>query len=72
MDTEIESAQKVDPGDENSPATRAGTRTQDLSITSPATKPLSYSRSPQITVSLASLHSVVGFLFARVQNVSSA
>ena len=31
-----ESAQKVDPGEENSPAAPAGTRTRDLSITSPA------------------------------------
>ena len=30
-----ESAQKVDPGEEISPAVPAGTRTQDLSITSP-------------------------------------
>ena len=30
-----ESAQKVDPGEENSPAAPAGTRTRDLSITSP-------------------------------------
>ena len=32
-DTE-ESAQKVDPGEENSPATPAGIQTRDLSITS--------------------------------------
>ena len=31
-----ESAQKVDPGEENSPAAPAGIRTRDLSITSPA------------------------------------
>ena len=31
-----ESAQKVDPEEENSPAAPAGTRTRDLSITSPA------------------------------------
>ena len=31
-----ESAQKVDPGEENSPAPSAGTRTRDLSTTSPA------------------------------------
>ena len=31
-----ESAQKVDPGEENSPAVPAGIRTRDLSITSPA------------------------------------
>ena len=31
-----ESAQKVDPGEENSPAAPAGTRTRDFSITSPA------------------------------------
>ena len=31
-----ESAQKVDPGEENSPAAPAGIRTHDLSITSPA------------------------------------
>ena len=30
-DTEVESAQKVDPGEENSPAAPAGTRTRDLS-----------------------------------------
>ena len=30
------SAQKVDPGEENSPAVPAGIRTRDLSITSPA------------------------------------
>ena len=30
------SAQKVDPGEENSPAAPAGIRTRDLSITSPA------------------------------------
>ena len=35
-DTEIESAQKIDPGEENSPAASAGIRTRDLSITSPA------------------------------------
>ena len=31
-----ESAQKVDPGKENSPATPVENRTRDLSITSPA------------------------------------
>ena len=31
-----ESAQKVDPGEENSPAAPAEIRTRDLSITSPA------------------------------------
>ena len=31
-----ESAQKADPGEENSPAVPAGIRTRDLSITSPA------------------------------------
>ena len=31
-----ESAQKVNPGEENSPAAPAGTRTRDLPITSPA------------------------------------
>ena len=31
-----ESAQKVDPGEENSPAAPAGIRTRDLSITTPA------------------------------------
>ena len=30
-----ESAQKVDPGQENSPATPAGIQTRDLSVTSP-------------------------------------
>ena len=35
MDTEIR-AQKVDPGEENSPATPAEIRTHDLSITSRA------------------------------------
>ena len=37
-----ESAQKVEPAEENSPAGPAGTRTRDLSITSPAL--LSYPR----------------------------
>ena len=32
----FEFAPKVDPGEENSPAAPAGTRTRDLSITSPA------------------------------------
>ena len=32
----LESAQKVDPGEENSPAVPAGIRTRDLSVTSPA------------------------------------
>ena len=31
-----ESAQKVDPGEENSPSAPAGIRTRDLSIKSPA------------------------------------
>ena len=31
-----ESAQKVNPGEENSPAAPAGIRTRDLSFTSPA------------------------------------
>ena len=31
-----ESAQKVDPGEENSPAAPAGIQTRNLSITSPA------------------------------------
>ena len=31
-----DSAQKVDPGEENTPAAPAGIRTRDLSITSPA------------------------------------
>ena len=31
----LEFAQKVDPGEENSPAASAGIRTRDLSITSP-------------------------------------
>ena len=35
-DTEEESAHKVDPGEENSPATPAGIRTRNLLITSPA------------------------------------
>ena len=35
-DTEEESAQKVNSGEENSPAAPAGTRTRNLSITSPA------------------------------------
>ena len=39
-----ESAQKVDPGEETSPAAPAGIRTRDLSITSPALQPLSYPR----------------------------
>ena len=32
----FESAQKVDPGEQNCPAIPAGTRTRDLSIASPA------------------------------------
>ena len=41
-----ESAQKVDPGEENYPATPTGTRTRDLSITSESgAPPLSYPRS---------------------------
>ena len=40
MDTEIR-AQKVDPGEENSPTASAGIQTCDLSITSPALLPLS-------------------------------
>ena len=39
-----ESAQKVDPGKGHSPAASAGTRTRDLSITSPAFKPLTPSK----------------------------
>ena len=35
-DIEEESAQKVNSGEENSPAAPAGTRTRNLSITSPA------------------------------------
>ena len=35
-DTEIRDSQKVDTGEENSPAAPAGTRTRDLSITSPS------------------------------------
>ena len=36
-DTEIRvSTEKVDPGEENSPAAPAGIRTSDLSVTSPA------------------------------------
>ena len=31
----LESAQKVDPGEENSPAAPTGIRTRDLSVTSP-------------------------------------
>ena len=42
-----ESAHKVDPGEENSPAAPAGIRTRDLSITSPALEPLSCPRPPQ-------------------------
>ena len=34
MDTEIESAQKADPGEENSHTTPAWTQTHDLSIMS--------------------------------------
>ena len=41
-----ESVQKVDPGEEYSPAAPAGTRTRDLSITSPLFKPLSHSPLP--------------------------
>ena len=41
-----ESAQKVDPGEENSPAASAGTLTRNLSITSPALKLLSYPQLP--------------------------
>ena len=40
---------KVDPGEETSPAAPAGTRTWDLSITSPTLWPLSYPRSPVFT-----------------------
>ena len=36
LEEEEETAQKVDPGEENSPAAPAGTQTRDLSITSPA------------------------------------
>ena len=44
-----ESAQKVDPGEENSPASPAGTRTRDLSVDHESVAlPLSYSRSPEI------------------------
>ena len=43
-----ESAQKVDPGEENSPAVPAGIRTRDLSITSPVLYPLSYPRPQDI------------------------
>ena len=46
------SAQKVDTGEENSPAAPAGIRTRDLSITSPALKPLSYPRSQWCRVEL--------------------
>ena len=43
----LKSAQKVDPVEENSPAAPAGTRTHDLSITSPADAiPLSCTCSP--------------------------
>ena len=35
---------KIDPGEENSPAAPTGTRTRDLSFTSPALLPLSYPR----------------------------
>ena len=43
-----ESAQKADTGVEHSPAAPAGTRTRDLSITSPALWSLSYPRSSYI------------------------
>ena len=39
-----ESAQKVNPGEENHPVTPAGIWTHDLSVTSLALKPLSYPR----------------------------
>ena len=42
MDTEKESAQKVNAGEENSPAAAAGIRTRNVSITSPALNRLSY------------------------------
>ena len=42
MDTELESADKVDSGEENSPAAPAGIRIRNLSITSPALLPTSY------------------------------
>ena len=41
MDTELESADKVDSGEENSPAAPAGIRIRNLSITSPALYPTS-------------------------------
>ena len=48
MDTEYESAHKVDPGQENPPAAPARIRTHDLSIRHPAllSLPTSYSGSP--------------------------
>ena len=41
-DTELESAQKVNPAKGNSPAASAGIRTRSLSITSPELLPTSY------------------------------
>ena len=42
MDTEQESAQKVNSGEENSPAASAGIQTHNLSITSQALYQLYY------------------------------
>ena len=42
-------AQKVDTGEENSPAAPTGIRTRDLSVTSPALYPLSYLHPPSPT-----------------------
>ena len=42
-------AQKVDTGEENSPAAPTGIRTRDLSVTSPALYPLSYPHPPSPT-----------------------
>ena len=45
----LESAQKVNSGEENYPAAPAGIWTHDLSVMSPALYPLSYPR-PQVSV----------------------
>ena len=50
MDTEYVSAEKVNSGEENSPAAPAGIRTRKLSTTSPALLPWSYPGSPIIVV----------------------
>ena len=62
-----ESAQKVDPGEENSPAVPAGIRTRDLSITSPVLYPLSYPR-PNLFFPVLFLLDWVGVLWPKLSN----